>query len=247
MIVYQGPSRLDRQPIVAILTGLDRPSHNPKTGRMAQLWILRGDISPLAAIDSGADYSVCGNCMHRGAAGEHGKGSKGRSCYVMVKNAPLQIWRAFMRGNYRHAGPMLANYRLRQAGMAVRLGAYGDPAALPIATLEQLCKGVAHTGYTHQWLHLGPRYARLLMASVDVEEDRTHAKLAGWRTFRAKLADEPNGAREVSCPASAEAGHRTTCENCKLCAGAEKKAADVSINVHGFGARTFIQLRRVAA
>lgn len=246
MIVYQGPSRLDKQPIVAILTGLDRPSHNPKTGRMAQLWILRADISPLTALDTGEDYSVCGNCMHRGN-GEHDKRSKGRSCYVMVKNAPLAVWRRYQRGGYRHAGPMLANYRLRQLGMAVRLGAYGDPAALPIATLEQLCKGVAHTGYTHQWLHLGPRYARLLMASVDVEDDRTHAKLAGWRTFRAKLPTEANGVKEVSCPASAEAGHRTTCEQCNLCAGSGKHAADVSINVHGFGARTFIQLRRVAA
>ena len=36
-IIYRGPSMLDGSPIVAILTGIDKPSHNPKTGPMAQL------------------------------------------------------------------------------------------------------------------------------------------------------------------------------------------------------------------
>ena len=38
------------------------------------------------------------------------------------------------------------------------------------------------------------------------------------------------------CPASAEAGQRTTCEHCKLCAGASIAARNIAIVVHGTGA-----------
>jgi len=56
-IVYQGPSMIDGAPIVAIVTGLTRKSKNEKTGNMAQVFILRADMSPLQAIASGADGS----------------------------------------------------------------------------------------------------------------------------------------------------------------------------------------------
>ena len=46
-ILYEGASRLDpSQNIVAIVTN---KSANPKTGNMAQLWILTKDINPLTA------------------------------------------------------------------------------------------------------------------------------------------------------------------------------------------------------
>jgi hypothetical protein len=37
---------------------------------------------------------------------------------------------------------------------------------------------------------------------------------------------------EVLCPASEEAGRKTTCENCKLCSGTSKKAKNVAIYAH---------------
>lgn len=41
--------------------------------------------------------------------------------------------------------------------------------------------------------------------------------------------------REVLCPASEEAGKRTQCIRCLLCAGAETQAKSVAIVVHGAG------------
>ena len=65
-LLYDGPSRLDRAPIIVLATGIDTPSKNQKTGPMVQTYILRKDISPSEAVRSGADYSICGNCIHRG-------------------------------------------------------------------------------------------------------------------------------------------------------------------------------------
>ena len=45
-VLYEGPSLLDGEPIVAILTGLRSSSGNRKTGAMLQTWILRADVSP---------------------------------------------------------------------------------------------------------------------------------------------------------------------------------------------------------
>ena len=62
-IIYSGPSMLDGQPIivVAIVT-----SGNVKTGNMLQTHIIRADVSPMHASKTGADFSICGNCTHRG-------------------------------------------------------------------------------------------------------------------------------------------------------------------------------------
>ena len=49
VILYEGPSLLDGEPIVAILTGLRSSSCNRKTGAMLQTWIMRADVSPAEA------------------------------------------------------------------------------------------------------------------------------------------------------------------------------------------------------
>ena len=74
------------------------------------------------------------------------------------------------------------------------------------------------------------------MASVDTIEEREEAKKAGWRTFR--VAEKFTGEDivlpgEILCPASEEAGKRTTCDKCGLCAGLSRKAKDIMIPVHG--------------
>ena len=65
-VFYDGPSMLDRSPIFAALVGLDKPSANTATGTMAQIYIMRSDVSPVSAIATGADASICGECKMRG-------------------------------------------------------------------------------------------------------------------------------------------------------------------------------------
>lgn len=62
LIAYQGPSRIDGQPVVMIVTGEKGDTANEKTGPMAQSWILRADMSPALAINQGEDKSICGSC-----------------------------------------------------------------------------------------------------------------------------------------------------------------------------------------
>jgi hypothetical protein len=59
------------------------------------------------------------------------------------------------------------------------------------------------------------------MASVDSEAELHQARSMDWRTFRVLRGDEQLIAGiETSCPASAEQGHRKTCDACRLCQGA---------------------------
>ncbi len=57
-VVYDGPSRLDGERVVCVVTGF-HVVNNPKTGDMLQTWILRADQHPMEARKSGADFSVC--------------------------------------------------------------------------------------------------------------------------------------------------------------------------------------------
>lgn len=232
IILYEGPSMLDGKPIVVIATG----STNRKTGGMLQTWIMRADVEPHAAVKTGDDASVCGDCPHRGT-----------TCYVVVFQAPLSVYRAFKRGSYRKAGD-LGTIRAVGKGKAVRLGSYGDPAAVPVEVLEALTADAAsHTGYTHQW-RKADHLKGLCMASCDTEADRVEAKATGWRTFRVRAegADKMEG--EIACPASDEAGNRTTCERCGLCAGLRKwSGKDITIQVHGAASKVKAYKARFAA
>ena len=108
-IVWQGPSPIDGAPLVAVATGLRRPSENRKTGPMVQVWILRADLAPSDAVESGADASVCGDCPLRGL------GFKARACYVNVGQAPQSVWRAYKRGVYPVATPARAALRYQRS------------------------------------------------------------------------------------------------------------------------------------
>jgi hypothetical protein len=161
--------------------------------------------------------------------------------------APSSVWRAYKRGSY--ARPDAATIAALAADLPVRLGSYGDPAAVPYAVWQNLTsRSLAHTGYTHQWRSF-PEFNRLCMASCDTVEERTHARVLGFRTFRvaargdvtrAKASRSADGVRdhgEVLCPASAEAGKRVTCIQCKACGGTTSRAkADVMIPAHGSAA-----------
>ncbi len=235
-ILWRGVSRLDgRTPIVAIVTGCASSSANSKTGHMLQTWILRESVDPWQAVKSGADAAICGNCKHRP--------STGGACYVRVYQAPLSVWRAYHRGIY----PVATDITAIGQGKAVRLGSYGDPAAVPVEIWEALVsRAVKHTGYTHQWRR--PEFdplSKLVMASADTPDERDIARARGWRTFTVRLESDPLAARESVCPASSEAGHLTNCATCGACNGAGTgRKGSIAIIAHGALARRYIAIRQ---
>jgi len=233
-ILYEGPSELDGAPIVVVAVGLGAPSRNVKTGRMLQTYILRADVDPVRASRTGADASICGKCPHRGRA--DGEAARGRTCYVVLGHGPSTVYRTYLRGGYGYAEDISAV----GAGRRVRIGTYGDPAAVPARVWAALTSRAAGwTGYTHQWRDR-PDLARWCMASADSEQDRAAARERGFRTFRVSQAGGGPGRGEITCPAAKEAGKKTTCARCGLCAGASSKArVDVVIQVHGPGRTHF--------
>lgn len=243
-ILYEGPSELDGAPIVVVAVGIAEDSSNRKTGAMLQTYILRADMSPLEAVATGADGSICGagefGCIHRGNKLEGG--DRGRSCYVPVLLGPLGTWKAYAAGSYQTRAT-LEEIREIGRGRKVRLGTYGDPAAVPWEVWGALLSDAApcgnggrDTGYTHQWRN--PRCSPLLklwvMASCDTLEEMELAQSLGWRTFTIIPKGAPIPKGSFLCPASAEAGKKLSCEFCGACSGLlGKGTASVAIPVHG--------------
>lgn len=228
-IIYRGPSEIDGSPIVVIATY--KKSLNGKTGNMIQTWILREDISPVDAVKTGKDSSICGDCSHRGDS----EMERGRSCYVTVFQAPRSVWDTVRRNRYRTLTEASDISALGE-GRKVRLGSYGDPAAVPayvwLALLSRSDR--KRTGYSHQWRNADSEYSTFLMASVDTPAQYAEAKAKGWRTFRVKAAEQPILENEIVCPASKEAGYKSSCDRCGLCAGNYSSSKrDIVINAHG--------------
>lgn len=232
-VIWRGPSRWDGAPLVVIVTW---ESSNKKTGNMAQTWILREDVAPLEAIESGADASICGDCPHRKR--QHEDGSMRRTCYVNVGHAPRGVWASFKNGNYPEMSPGEAGERL--AGRGVRLGAYGDPGMVPVEVWRDLtAHAEMHTGYTHQWRVLDDVWASFIMASADTVEDRREARQRGWRSFYVAPVGAPVAEGSVLCLSEARG---TSCLDCGACGGTRGRdtvAVDIFINAHG-GAKAYV-------
>ena len=234
-IIYQGPSLLDHKPIVVIaLLG----SSNSKTGDMIQTYILRSDMDPRLASKTGQDYSICGTCPMRGTPTNDPKRkqAKDRPCYVILGQGPTIVYKNFQAGNY----PNATGYRISRLAKdrKVRLGTYGDPGAVPGYIWDRLlilAKG--HTGYSHQASTPGADYnPDILMYSADSLEQARQAWAKNYRTFRVvKNIDDLDKDHEILCPASEEAGRKTTCIDCQLCKGAAIKAKSIVIVAHGNG------------
>lgn len=241
-VIYQGPSQIDGAPIVVIVTGLAKASQNEKTGDMVQTYILRADMVPTVAVKVGADSSICGACIHRGKPNpDQSAGAAAmveRSCYVTVMHGPRSAYAGWVAGSTKAQPVEVIADRI--AGRMVRLGTYGDPAAVPLSVWEiLLSKAQGWTGYSHQWRNLSGDWARLVMASADSVEDVTAAHALGFRTFRvAPAAGQEIRKVESVCPASAEKGKVTDCATCRACMGTSGKArASIVIAAHGAGAK----------
>lgn len=228
IIFYRGPSALDGKPIVAIAT-LGKSS-NRKTGDMIQTWILRADLDPASAVNTGEDESICGSCPHRGAFPK--SKAEPRTCYVNVGQAPLGIWRAWKRGSYSR-GSML---EVATRGRPVRLGAYGDPVAVPWSSWAGIHLAPKWTGYTHQWrLPHAAAFRSVLMASCDSVADAADAARQGWRTFLVRGVDSEPLAGMLEC---VNVTHGKACADCGLCNGNQSwQAPNIQIQAHGTAKR----------
>lgn len=223
-IVYEGPSRLaDKSDIIGILL---LKSHNVKTGNMAQLYILRKDMSPLDAYHQAKDDAICGDCVHRR--------STGGGCYVNIGQGPENVYKAYLRGKYKP----IAVKDLAKYNMNLRFGAYGDPLALPLRLITQLkdvC--VDYTGYTHQMKTIKSdrrhRYSWMMESSDSVEQTERAYK-DGRNTFRVGSISSKLEFERVCPNYTMEAMGKTNpiqCEKCLLCGSKQNKP--VLIPAHG--------------
>ena len=264
-IIYRGPSAYDGSPIVVVLhtgnagntkTTAKKFRRNVKRG-LSALWIMpdTGHARPVDWIRLGHDKGACGTCVPRSKA----SGGEG-TCYThgnVLGRGGSAIWKKLQGGGYRDISSLTAlEWAQLMPVRPVRSAAYGDAGALPVAVwgkVERAARmlGVSVRGYTHAWAtgtvdHLRGTH----MASCETAAQVQAAQAAGWRTFRARKASEPILASETGCPASAEGGHRTTCDVCTLCSGGMRPTSpSVSIILHGprFRAVSSLSLSVVAS
>lgn len=235
-IIYRGASMLDGAPIVVVaLTN----SSNVKTGDMVQTYILVDNgRSPVDNARDLLDASICGDCKHRRGLGG--------ACYVNLGQGARAVAAAIVAGNY--PADILAAQNAA-AGRMVRLGTYGDPAAVPANIWRTLlAKAGGHTGYSHQWQtgKAGADIMALCMASADNESERAAAKALGYRTFRVRADNEAIAAGEFICPASTEGGKRKLCADCGACdGGLNTRRADPVIIAHGSLKGRFISIKSI--
>ena len=224
-IIYRGPSEIDGEEITAIAT---YSNSNSKTGQVVQTYILREDIDPREASKTGQDYSICGDCPMRGdvTTDPARKIAKNRKCYVNLGQGVLIVYKAYKRGVYQEA----SNCRSELGkDRFVRIGTYGDPAAVPGIVWTQLLEdATTWTAYTHQ----KPWRPDIAMQSADTHIEAKQHWAKSMRTFRViqDIADLDKK-NEILCPASKEAGRRVQCAACKLCKGS-LKAKSIAIVLH---------------
>lgn len=219
-VLYRGPSRINKKPIVTIMTFR---SSNVKTGDIPQVWIMVEDLHPHDARSTGEDVRVCGGCIF----------GQGKGCYVK----PLElssIYRTYRAGRYGDVDAAVKFMRRAQP-KAIRIGAYGDPVSVPIEVWQSLAAMEPKAeiiGYTQMWRWpVAQGHKAFCMASTKSVAEAEHALRKGWRSFRVALPDDPAVPHlgEVICPATVN--EDATCENCRMCLGGQ--GSNVMLTVHG--------------
>jgi len=230
-IMYEGESAIDGSDIVVIAT---LKSSNVKTGNMVQTWILCKDSHPVQASLDGDDTAICGNCVHRR--------NRGGACYVNIGQAPSQVWKTYKRGGY----PLFnaKDHAQYFTGRKVRLGSYGDPAAMPYEIAERMVNmSLGHTGYTHQASRkfFDKRFLTLCQVSADTPRQALKFQAMGAKTFRVALEGDALMDGEIECLADSKG---ISCLDCGLCNGVKQ---NIAITVHGTWSSRFKSKRVLAA
>ena len=257
VLLWHGPSQINGKPVFATI---QFGSANRKTGSMRQTYILSAEHSTLAALQNRLEESICGTCVHRPQA----DGS--RSCYVDLRSLAT-VWQSITGSGIRTGIATEGRYLTLQEvaslcgvdtrralellgmGERVRLGTYGDPAAIPAALWATLTsQAETWTGYTHQWdngaVSQTQRQALkpLVRASVDSAQGYQESTSTGWVPFVVTPDVETGRALRALgpmpvalCPASEEAGQKATCATCPIgCKGDQGgKRLAVFIPAHG--------------
>jgi len=220
IVLWKGKSLIDGQRIMVIATGIFGKSTNSKTGEMIQTYIMKRDMEPMFARRMGEDFSICGDCKHKEQS----------TCYVNLCHGPMPVYKAYHDNSYKD---FENKDKKHFKGKYIRIGSYGDPAAVPFEVWDNICKMVkGYTGYTHQWKNCDQRLKKYCMASVDsiknYYKEYDKAQSMGWRTFRIYGSDSGEDVydtlreNEFVCPASKEAGVKTDCQRCNSCSGTSK-------------------------
>jgi hypothetical protein len=223
IIAWTGPSLFTGRDVEILVQCLRTPSSDHKTGAMLQASIVQAGQNPSLLRGTPREADVCGACR--------GQKRLERWCY--------EDWQPWLIGQRRHLARRVrvavAAELLR--GRAVRLGAYGDPAAVPYGIWARLLLHArAWTGYTHAWRTCDERFRLYLMASVESESEALEAARRAWRSFRIRQPGGEVTAAEVVCPFESRG---VTCERCRLCAGASRPARSIVITAHGPRAAKF--------
>jgi len=248
-IVWRGVSPYDGQRIMAIVSGLQTPSANDKTGKMAQLSILLDiatGVYPTEAINTGADKAICGECPLRLLDGS-------RICYVNVFFNEGSKFKAINERESLGYDVVITPEQLaiilayRQRG--IRFGSYGDPGMLPYELIELIIteSGVNYTSYTHQWVHpwFDTRHFNYSMASIDhINTVELLISLHGTDIRYYRLLNDASdqlNSNEIMCPSDTNKrkdsgpkvkgkfARKITCSECGLCAGSGKAAKSIAI------------------
>ena len=96
---YYGALLLDGKPIMVVAL---LKSRSGKTGNMVQTYIMRSDMNPMKASKMGEDFSICGNCPHKGIAVPDdpvAKQAKERPCYVILIQGTSTGTTSYVTGN----------------------------------------------------------------------------------------------------------------------------------------------------
>ena len=209
---WQGPSTIDGQDIMAVVSCEKRASNNDKTGDMVQVGFMRTDMKPSAAVKEGKDRSICGDCPLR-AQVRKDTGNGEAPCYVNT------MWKA---STWKAATALKEDIDAAVKAMKrkpVRCGEYGNMSSIPREVAEELLMAASKgwTLYDHEWRKADNQWLRSwAMASVHSMAEALEAQARGWRTFRVRGPDDPLMDNEIQCP------HRTCgvqCRDCLLCDG----------------------------
>jgi hypothetical protein len=132
-------------------------------------------------------------------------------------------------------GRVYVNYR---GPLPVRIGSYGDPAAVPTRVWAELVRYAKNwTGYSHAHKTCDQDLRRYCMASCDNTDEYDDALSRGWRPFLVvPEGQEGPGEDAILCPATRGLSN---CAKCMLCKGSSVNARPIWERVHGINASNF--------